>query len=78
MQEIMKILIGIGVLVLGIPLGNLLAHFTKEELRPGRNWFKLIVIVSLICGLIGLVLGNDVLMFSFFFIALITSRSLKR
>ncbi len=77
MQDIMKILIGIIVLVLGVFIGNLLAKFTKEELKMGQGWFKIIIILGLIGGVIGLIIGNDILMFSMFFIAIVTSRSLK-
>ncbi len=77
MTELTNILIGILVLVLGIPLGNLLARFTKEELKTGQRWFKLLAIITLILGLIGLIIGDDVLMFTMFFIAIVTSRSLK-
>ena len=76
MQEVIKILIGIMVLVLGIIIGNLLVSWTKEELKDGQKWFKLIIILCLIGGVVGLILGNDVLMFSLFFIAVVTSRSL--
>ena len=78
MQQIIKILIGIIILLLGFPLGSYLAKQTKEELSSGQKWFKLIIIISLIGGAIGLILGTDVLLFSFFFIAIVTSRSLKR
>ena len=77
MQDFMKILIGIIVLVLGVFIGNLLAKFTKEELKTGQSWFKIIIILSLIGGVIGLIVGNDILMFTMFFIAIVTSRSLK-
>ena len=73
-----KLIIGIGVLVLGIPLGILLAKKTKEELKSGQKWFKIIIILSLIGGVIGLIIGDDVLFFSFFFIAIVVSMSLKR
>ena len=76
MLEIVKILIGIGVLILGIPIGNILARFTKEELKAGKKWFKIIIILSLVGGFVGLIIGNDVLLFSLFFIAVVTSRSL--
>jgi|TARA_Y100000310_G_scaffold121029_1_gene119805 hypothetical protein len=76
MEELYKILIGIVFLLLGIPIGNFLAKVTKEELKSGRKWFKLIVLVSLIGGVIGLIIGNDVLLFSLLFIAIVTSRSL--
>ena len=78
MQETYQILIGIFVLILGWPIGNLLAKDTKEELKSGRFWFKLIIILSLILGFIGLVISNDILLFTGFFIAIITSRSLKK
>ena len=76
MQEITKILFGIAFLLLAWPIGNFLARVTKEELRAGKKWFKLVVILSLMGGLIGLAIGNDILLFSFFFIAIVTSRSL--
>lgn len=77
MEEVIKILIGIVILALGMPLGNLLAKYTKEELEEGKKWFKILVFLGLIGGLVGLIIGNDVLMFSLFFIAIVTSRSLK-
>jgi len=78
MQLLIQILISICVLALGIPIGNLLAHWTKDELKSGQKWFKMIIILSLIGGVVGIILRNDVLMFSFFFIAVITSRSLRK
>ncbi len=77
MQDIIKILIGIAVLVLGVFIGKLLSRFTKEELKLGQSWFKIIIILSLIIGVVGLILGNDTLMFSMFFIAIVVSGSLK-
>jgi len=77
MNEIIKIIIGIAVLALGIPIGNFLAKITKEEKKQGKKWFKLIALISLICGFIALILQNDILLFSFFFIAIVSSRSLK-
>lgn len=77
MQEIIKLIVGTLVLLAGFPIGSYLAKTTKEELKPGQKWFKLIVIAGLLGGFTGLIIGNDALMFSFFFIALVTSRSLK-
>jgi len=78
MQEIIRLIIGIFVLVLGFPIGSYLAKITKEELKSGQKWFRILIIVSLIGGVIGLIFGNDILMFSSFFIAIVTSRSLKK
>jgi uncharacterized membrane protein HdeD (DUF308 family) len=77
MEKWVQILIGIAVLVGGIFIGELLARVTKEELKDGQMWFKLIVIISLIVAVIGLIFGNDALLFSFLFIAIVSSRSIK-
>jgi uncharacterized membrane protein YoaK (UPF0700 family) len=76
MEEIVKLIIGMVVLILGIPIGNFLAKQTKEELRSGKKYFIIIIWLSLIGGLTGLIIGSDVLMFSTFFIAIVTSRSI--
>jgi len=76
MNEITKLIIGTIVIFLGIPIGNFLASMTKEELKSGQVWFRIITILSLIIGIIGLIIKNDLVLFSFFFIAIVTSRSL--
>lgn len=77
MIESLKIFIGIAFLWFGIPIGNFLAKHTKEELKDGKIWFKLIILIALIGSIIALIIRNDVLMFGFLFIAIITIRSLK-
>lgn len=77
MLEIIKLLIGVFILILGFPIGSYLAKKTKEELKSGQKWFKRIMIISLVSGFVGLIIGNDVLLFSSFFITIVTSRSLK-
>lgn len=77
MEEFIKILIGVIFLALGFPIGIFLAKKTKEELRGGQKWFRLLIIICLIGGVVSLILGNDALMFSFLFIAIVTSRSLN-
>lgn len=72
-----NLLIGIFVVLMGIPIGNLLAKWTKEELKFGQLWFKLLIIFSLIGSIVSLFLKNDILFFSFLFISIVTSRSLK-
>jgi len=73
-----KILIGILVLLFGVVLGNYLAKNTKEELKSGQVWFRLIIIVSLVGGFAGLWSNSDAIMFSLFFVAIVTSRSLRK
>jgi hypothetical protein len=77
MQEIIKLLIGVLVILLGIPIGNYLAKVTKEELKSGQKWFKLIIVLSFIGIVLSLIFRNDVILFSFLFISIITSRSLR-
>ena len=77
MEDILKIAIGIAVLLLGIPIGSYLAQKTKEELKAGQKWFKLIIIISIICSIVSLITRNYFLFFSFLFIAIVTSRSLR-
>ena len=72
-----EFLLGIILLLLGIPIGNVLARMTKEELKPGKRYLKSIVILSLIGVLAGLVFSDDILLFSFAFIARVRSMSLK-
>ena len=76
MQELTKLLISILILFLGVPIGNILRKYTKEEMNQGKKWFRYLVMCSLFGGFIGLVIGKDWIMFSSFFIAIVTSRSL--
>ncbi len=78
MEEIFKILIGIFILMLGIPMGSLLAKYTKDELKSGQRWFKLLIIISLIGAIVSAILKNDALLFGFLFIAIVTSRNLRK
>jgi len=71
-----KILLGILVLFLGIPIGDILSKHTKEELKSGQKWFNLIIIVGLLAAIISAIAKNDFLFFSFLFIVIVTSRNL--
>jgi len=78
MNEILRLSIAILVLLLGIPLGNWLSKVAKEELKQGQRWFKLIIILSLVGAVITLITRDDGLFFSFLFIVIVTSRSLRK
>jgi hypothetical protein len=78
MQQIYTILIGIAILALGIPIGNMLARATKDEAKHGEKWFKLIILLSLIGAIVFLILGNDALLFGLLFMAIVTSRSVRK
>lgn len=40
------------ILVLGIPVGYLIAFLARDELKDGRIWFELIIFVSFIFGIV--------------------------
>ncbi len=77
MIEALKILIGAVVLFLGIPIGNFLARYTKDEIKQGQQIFRVLVWIGITGGIFGLIIKNDILMFSLFFISIVTSRSVK-
>ena len=77
MQEILKIILGTLVLILGIPIGNFLKSKTEDEQKSGQIWFRILTIVGLLGGIVGLILKEDWLLFTSFFIAIVTSRNLK-
>ena len=74
----MKIILGFAVLLLGFPIGDLLARYTSEELDAWRGLFKILILISMGGAIIGLILKNDFLLFSSLFINIVTSRSLKK
>ncbi len=77
MQEILKLIMGVLILLCGIPIGMFLAKITKEELKDGQKYFKIIIWIGMLGGFVGLVILNDFIMFGLFFIAIVTSQSLK-
>lgn len=77
MEEITKFLIGIVVLLLGFPIGRFLARITKEELKSGRKWFRLGIILLSVGAVISLIIRNDVLLFTFLFMVIVISESMK-
>jgi hypothetical protein len=78
MEEVLKIVLGVIFLLLGLPIGKFLSKITKEELKVGQPWFKLIILISLIGAIASAFYLNDILFFSFLFIAIVTSKSLKK
>jgi len=78
MGELIRIFIGIVILLVAFPLGNWLAKLTKEELKAGKKWFKLLIIIALIGSVVSLIMKNDVYLFTFLFIVIIALQSWKR
>ena len=80
MPELIFQILVVVIALLGYPAGLIIAHLTKEELKAGRRWFRIIAILSIIGIIISLILtrGNALLFLaaSFVFIFLLALASL--
>ena len=62
-----------------IPVGYFLAWLTKEELEPGRKWFKLFIYILVIIIAVALLFYRDLpIMLSLGYMVVITLVSLYR
>jgi ABC-type Fe3+ transport system permease subunit len=69
-------LIEIGLLILAIPVGLLIAYLTKDELKQGRFWFRIICDVSLVLAALFLILKVNYLAWTFLFVFVSTGVSI--
>jgi uncharacterized membrane protein len=77
-----EIFISIIILLCAIPAGYLLKNLTKEELKPGKKYFKIIWVVSLTFAVISFILPINLIMkqtliFSLSFISIVSFISWK-
>lgn len=63
-------------LVLAFPIGLLIAWMGRDELKDGRKWFKGIIIISAIIGIILVVFKRYAEGLTFLFIIIFTGISL--
>ena len=63
------------ILILGIPIGYLIAYSARDELKQGRRWFKLIVFLSLILGIMFWFFNAEI-SYSLFFLCILSFVSL--
>lgn len=77
MNEWLQLLIGTFALVLGFPVGNILRKRTMDEQVQGKQYFIILTIIGLLGGITGLILRRDWMLFSFLFIAIVSSRSIR-
>ena len=76
MEEVVKLLIGVGVLIFAFPLGNFLRNLTRDEQKAGQPWFFILTILGFVGGIVGLIILEDWLLFTSLFVAIVSSRSL--
>jgi hypothetical protein len=51
----LQIILVILITLAGYPIGLLLANYTKEELKSGRKWFKLLMLFSIVMVIISFI-----------------------
>jgi len=64
------------ILISGIPLGFLIAYLTRDELVVGRPWFQFIIFLSIMLILLFVFLKDFTIVYTLFFIFIVTSISL--
>lgn len=81
-MTLLQLILLIVVSLLGWPIGKFIARKTKEELKAGKKWFKLICIGALITAIVSLFIfqGNDltIIIASCIFIFLLALAALKK
>ncbi|MBI2631580.1 hypothetical protein HYW75_01095 [Candidatus Pacearchaeota archaeon] len=60
------------ILLLAIPIGLLLAWISKDELKDGRIWFKILIMLSLFGGIFFFLLRFSVIGLTLLFIFIVT------
>lgn len=65
-------IIEIIILLLAIPLGLLLTRIANDELKDGRIWFKILIVLCLIGGILFLLIRKSIIGLTLFFILIVT------
>ncbi len=73
-----ELIIGIFILLLGIPIGLFVAKLTKEELNEGQKWFKVVIFLGILGAIASLYFKSDYFLFTSLFVAIATSMSLRK
>jgi hypothetical protein len=65
-------LYGIIILVLGIPVGFLIAWMCRDELVVGRKWFKILTVAGFVIGLFFWFIGERVVAWTCGFVMVVS------
>lgn len=57
-MNLFQIILTIVIALAGYPLGLLLAHYTREELKKGRKWFKLVLMACVLGVIVSLIFSR--------------------
>jgi len=65
-------IIEIGLLMLAIPIGYLIAWMARDELVSGRKWFRALIILGVIIGGWFYLVGNNAIALTGVFISIVS------
>mgnify|MGYP001584158899 FL=1 len=68
-----EMILEIIILLLGIPVGYLIALMARDELKAGRKWFGVLVIASILGAVWFYLIGESVIVWSFGFVGVISA-----
>ncbi|OIO80417.1 hypothetical protein AUJ84_03595 [Candidatus Pacearchaeota archaeon CG1_02_32_132] len=66
------------ILFLGVPIGLLIAWLARDELKQGRKWFRIMIILSLLGGLWFWLIGRVYISLTWGFIFIIVLVALAK
>ncbi|HRZ85546.1 MAG TPA: hypothetical protein P5277_02085 [Candidatus Paceibacterota bacterium] len=83
MKIVFKIITSVIILLLAIPIGYILKHYTKEEIKSGRKYFFYLFITSIVISSIFLFIPinfvlKSTIIFGLLFIAIVSFISWKK
>jgi len=74
----LTLILSILVLLTSIPAGLLIAWLTKEELKAGKKWFKILVLAGVLGMIIGIFYKNWAVALTFAYMAIVAGLSWKK
>jgi len=78
-MEFTKIMLHLIILITAVPVGWFLAKLSKEELVPGKRWFKVIIYSLIIIGLVFFLSYRDMpILLALAYMAIITYMSVYK
>ncbi len=59
MEIVVKIMLLLGISLLGIPAGILISKYTEDEIKTGKKWIKMALCLSVLLLILNLLMVKD-------------------
>ena len=66
------------ILLLAVPVGYLIAYWTRDELVQGRKWFKVLIVLAVLTGICFFLIGEKAMVWTSGFVFISTFVSLVK